>query len=431
MKFPRRGRRVLAAFSMTVAAAIALAGCSSGTPATTTAPSDPAKVSGAITFSAWWAYANQALIDGFKTKYPNVKVTLNFTAIDSYPTKLQSLASAGNLPDVFAAQGPTLVALSKANQLYDLKGALAQPAYDGSASWKSTFNPTLLSGANAGTDTAGGKTAGIPFNAISVASVYNKTAFEKAGVTPPTDFAGLLSNCQKLHDAGYIPMSLTGKVWGVWWPFLAWDQTMKGEKASSFSVSDPNYIKGFQLVKQMADAHCWDSSQVATDIAGETSLFLQQKTAQFVTVPENFLQSVSEGAKFPLGSYVLPAMDGKTPNRILGGGNANVIAISAKTKNPAAAIAFAKYLTSDAVETKLAKENFTLPSTNVDVSSSSPLMSAYLKAASNGFTDSAEYLPTMTPAGATKFANEIFPALVLGKISPAQAAAETSGIYAK
>ncbi|HEU0207044.1 MAG TPA: extracellular solute-binding protein, partial [Pseudolysinimonas sp.] len=388
-----------------------------------------------ITFQTWWAYANQSLVDGFKAKYPKVNVKLQFVPpAQTYATKLQTEASSNTLPDVFAAQGAPLVALAHAKQLYNLNDALATKPYDETAStWKASFVGSLLDGSNASMapDETNGETYGVPFNAISVAVVYNKDAYAKAGVTPPKDFAGLLSNCKALKAAGYIPMSLTGANWGTWWPSLAMDQTMRGEKVANFSTSDPNYVKAYATVKEMADAGCWSSSQITTDIAAETSLFLQQKTASFVTVPENFLQAVDAGAKFPLGSWQLPGIadNAVSPVHTLGGGNANVIVVNAHSKNLSAAVAFAKYLTSTEVETKLAKEDFTIPSINVNLSTSNPLMATWVKAAKDGFANNASFLPSLTPAGQTKWQTVIVPQLILGQLTPEQAAAATNGLY--
>jgi len=430
----QRTRRPLAA-AIGVATAVALlTGCSGDTPSDgqNDGPliTDPAEVTGDITFATWWAYANQDLIDGFTEMYPNVNVELQFTAVDSYPTKIQAAASSGSLPDVFAAQNVTLFGLQKAGQLYDMQEALGTAPADGSAaSWGDAFVPALLAGANSGMDTSGGEVWGVPFNAISVAAIYNKDAYDKAGVTPPTTFGELLSTCTALRGAGYIPLSLTGKVWSTWWTSLAWDQTMRDDKAADFSIDNPNYIKGFELVKDMADAGCWDESQISTDIDAESSLFLQQRTATFVSVPENFLQTVADGADFTLGTYVVPALGGVTPNHTLGGGNANVIVISADSDNKSAAVAFAKYLTSEAVATRLAGEAFTIPSIQIAAVSSSPLMTAYIDATANGFTDPASNLPANTPEGLLKLQNEILPGLILGTLTPEQAAQASADIW--
>ncbi|MGP4033703.1 ABC transporter substrate-binding protein [Pseudarthrobacter sp. 1C304] len=428
--------RVLRGISAGVAAvciSMLATGCAGGGGSQTSdaLATNPSEISGDITFSTWWAYANQDLIDGFAKQYPNVQVKLSFTAIGDYATKLQADASAGSLPDVFAVQGPSLVELAGADQLYDLNESLKTPAYDGQGVWGETFNQSLMSGANAGTERPENQSWGVPFNAISVASIYNTRIFDKVGVTPPKTFDELLGNCKALSAAGYIPMSLTGTAWMDWWPRLAWDQTLRDEEVANFSVSNPQYIKGLERVKQMADAGCWSKSQIGTDIAAETALFLQERTAQFVSVPENFLQAVANGAQFDLGTYTLPALDGKTPNRVLGGGNANVLAVSAKSENKSAAVAFAKYLTSADVQTKLAETQFTIPSLDIDLSSANPLMKAYVDAANGGFIDSSTYMPAFSTAGNRTFTTEVLPRLIFDDLSPEKAAAATEGLFNK
>jgi raffinose/stachyose/melibiose transport system substrate-binding protein len=415
---------------------LAAAGCSSSESSSPSGggeiTADPSEVSGKLTFSTWWAYANQELVDGFKEQYPDVEVELQFTAIDTYPQKLQAQASAGDLPDVFAAQSATLSALSKAGKLYDLSDALLTEPYDGaSASWGETFDPVLLAGANTDmkAQETDGETFGIPFNAISVAGVYNKDIFTEVGIEPPTSFEELLSNCEALDGAGYIPMSLTGAAWIEWWPRLAWDQTMRDDDVADFSADSPDFVKGFEIVKQMADAGCWDKSQITTDIAGETSLFLQKKTAQFVTVPENFLADIVKDADFDLGSYVLPALDGVEPPHILGGGNANVLVIAKDTDNEAAAVAFAKYLTSEGVQGELAGSQYTIPSINMGLETASPLIQAYTDAAANGFIDASVYLPNFSVPGLKTFNTEVLPQLVLGEITPEEAAQASAGLF--
>lgn len=434
MTFTTAKGRLIAGAAGAAIAALALASCASPNtePVSSGAlETDPALISGDITFSTWWAYADQAIVDQFEEAYPNVNVTLEFTAIDGYPTKLQALASSGDLPDVFAVQGPPLTDLADAGQLYDFTEALDTDAIDFDGTWGDSFVPSLLSGANAqlATVATNGEVYGIPFNAISVASIYNMDIFEEVGVTPPTTFDELLSNCEALSAAGYIPMSLTGTVWAGWWPVLAWDQTMSGSELADFDVSNPEYIRGLEIVSEMADAGCWAESQISTDIAAETSLFLQKQTAQFVSVPENFLASVAEGADFNIGTYVLPALDGSEPNRILGGGGANVIAVSANSDNVSAAVAFAKFLTSAGVQTELASTQYTIPSIDIDLGTGNPLMSAFLEAASNGFVDPSGYMPGFTAEGGTTFNSEILLSLILGKITPAEAAEATRDLF--
>lgn len=436
MKLVSSKRRLTSGLTGAAIAALLLSGCATAvTPTESSAPigseTDPAAISGDITFSTWWSYADQALVDEFEALYPNVNVTLEFTAIDGYPTKLQALAASGDLPDVFSVQGQPMVDLAKGGRLYDLQEELKTDAFDLPGTWGESFVPSLLSGANAAlaSEQTNGEIHGLPFNAISVASIYNQDIFNEVGIVPPTTYDELLANCVALSSAGYIPMSLTGAVWGTWWTVLAWDQTLNGTDKANFDVANPEYVKGLELVEGMAKAGCWADSQITTDIDAETSLFLQKKTAQFISVPENFLAKVAEDASFELGTYVLPALGGAEPNRILGGGAANVLAISNDSKNKAAAVAFAKFITSAGVQGNLASTLFTIPSINLDVSNSNPLMGAFLIAAGNGFVDQSTYLPAMSAEGGTLFNTEIFPKLILGQLTAKQAAEATRDFY--
>lgn len=425
--------RTTAALAALLVGGLLLAGCSVGGEEPVLEAqeleTDPAKISGDIRFMTWWAYADEGVIAAFKEEYPNVNVELDFTPIDSYQQKVQSLASSNDLPDVFGSQ--QILPLAKGGQLLDLNDALDSPAHDIDGNWRETFVPALLAGANQGLDevTENDEIWGVPFNAISVANIYNKDIFAEVGIEPAEDFEGLLDNCRALDEAGYIAMSLTGAVWAGWWPALAWDQTMRDEAVADFSVENEQFIRGLEIVAEMADAGCWDPSQVTTDIAAETALFLQKKTAQFVSVPENFLKSVADGADFELGTSVLPALDGASPSRILGGGNANVIVINAKSANLSAAVAFSKFLTSEGLQRDLASTQYTIPSIDISLESANPLMGAYLDATADGFIDPSGYMPAFSTEGQTTWNMEILPSLLLGKLTPREAAAAAAGLF--
>jgi raffinose/stachyose/melibiose transport system substrate-binding protein len=428
MKFSRRRRTTLAVAAISTASAIVLSACASSEP--TPAPGGNGEISGEITFGTFWAYVDQSVIDGFEELYPEVTVNLEFTAPDGYPTKLQALAASGDLPDVFAGSPPQLAGIAKAGGLFDLTDALATAPLAGDfATWGESFDPVLLDYPNtqiaSGAELEGEVRLAVPLNALSIATVYNQDIFDEVGIEAPETFDDMIDNCVALSEAGYIPMSLTGANWAPWWMQLAWDQTMRDDKAADFTPESEGFLRAYEIVEEMIQAGCWDPSQTSTDIAGETSLFLQGKTAQFTTVPENFLKSVVEGAEFELGSYAIPALAGVEPARTLGGGS-NGIAIAENTDNAEAAIAFVKYLTSPDVQTRFAEEIYTLPSIQIDVSATNPLMEAYIEAASNGFAVRTQYLPLFTTAGQTTWTTEILPRFYLGQITPEEAAAQSA-----
>lgn len=437
----RPQRRLAAGVAMAATASLLLAGCVGGatTPDEGTSDpdegtsdsepiTDPSLIEGEITLTTFFAYIDDELLAGFNEQYPNVDVTLEFVAPAGYSEHILALSSTGDLPDLFTAQGAYLTALAEEGQLWDVSEALTTQNYEGDRVWEETFLPGVVAGVNSNTDAfTGGVPVVFPFSTITVAGLYNTEIFEEVGVQAPETFDELLENCRALDAAGYIPMSLTGQTWISWFPRMAWDQTMRGSDPADFSVEDPNYIRAFELVSQMAEANCWDESQISTDIAGETSLFLQRETAQFVSVPENFLATVLDGADFEVASYALPALDGQEPSRNLGGNTGFVIPETGENKP--AAVALMKYLTSVEVQSSLAGNVFVPPAVDVDFSSSEPIMAAYSEAAAAGFILQTEYMPSLTPDGTTIFDSEVIPRLILGEITPEEAAAATADLF--
>lgn len=60
-----------------------------------------------------------------------------------------------------------------------------------------------------------GKPYGVPYDMSLISNIfYSKSAFEKAGVQPPKDFAELTTACDKLRSAGFEPLANAG---GPFW----------------------------------------------------------------------------------------------------------------------------------------------------------------------------------------------------------------------
>ena len=80
-----------------------------------------------------------------------------------------------------------------------------------------------------------GKRYGIAAGASSTGIVYNKRAFERAGIDKlPTTLDEFYEVCQKLKDAGITPLYLN---YGAQWPLMNW-----GEELVSIMNGDPGYL---------------------------------------------------------------------------------------------------------------------------------------------------------------------------------------------
>jgi len=117
----RTRRAAISAAALTVTAALALTGCTGGTPAASTYDPDE-KVT--LTFT-WWGNDDRAarydsLIEKFNEEYPNITINGTFTDFPSYWEKRQTEAAGGGLPDVWQFSDSYLRQYAEPGLLLDL-----------------------------------------------------------------------------------------------------------------------------------------------------------------------------------------------------------------------------------------------------------------------------------------------------------------------
>ena len=204
LKAPRsRIARTMAGAAVGLAAATALAACSSSTsssaPAATSAsaggsasPSSSSALSQPTTLT-WWAWAPQdkQLVAAFEKAYPNIKVNLvNAGTGTAEYTKLQNAIKAGSgVPDIAQIEYYAL-------PQFALGGSLADLGADGLSSDQSQFSTAVWDSVQ-----VGGKLVGLPQDTGPMALFYNKTVFDKYGLTVPTTWAQFAADATKLHAA--------------------------------------------------------------------------------------------------------------------------------------------------------------------------------------------------------------------------------------
>jgi len=204
LKAPRsRIARTMAGAAVGLAAATALAACSSSTsssaPAASSAPaggSASASSSSALSQPAtltWWAWAPQdkQLVAAFEKAYPNIKVNLvNAGTGTAEYTKLQNAIKAGSgVPDIAQIEYYAL-------PQFALGGSLADLGTDGLSSDQGQFSSAVWDSVQ-----VSGKLVGLPQDTGPMALFYNKTVFDKYGLTVPTTWAQFAADATKLHAA--------------------------------------------------------------------------------------------------------------------------------------------------------------------------------------------------------------------------------------
>lgn len=177
------------------------------TPSNTETPANnetPAESTGGtlVYWSMWEATEPQAqVIQAAVDKYmadTGVTVDLQFKGRTGQREGLEAALAAGQQIDIFD-EDVDRVNGTWGSYLMDLESLVAETGYEQKAS------PALMQIAR---DVAGGTLKSIPYQASVFAFFYNQDLFDQAGITAvPTTWSEFLDVCQKLKDAGIVPIT--------------------------------------------------------------------------------------------------------------------------------------------------------------------------------------------------------------------------------
>jgi ABC-type glycerol-3-phosphate transport system substrate-binding protein len=183
-----------------VAVPAALAGGWTSTGSSATEKSNA--VNGSISVMGIWTGKEQAsfqaVIDGFRKKYPDVKVKYT-SAGDNLPTVLSTAVEGGNPPDLAEVAQPGLI------QGFVQKGAL-KPITFAKPTIVNNFGKSI-----ADVGTVNGKLYGLLFKAANKSTVWYSTAdFKNAGITPPKTWPAFVRAANTIKQSGVTPFSIGG-----------------------------------------------------------------------------------------------------------------------------------------------------------------------------------------------------------------------------
>ena len=208
-------RRHFLAATAAAATVPALAGCGGFS----TAGSDAGGESdgGTLTFTTWGTDSELAgfkkAIDGFQAANPGSTVTLNAVPYEQMFTNIDAQLQAGNPPDVFRVPYYTFGAYAGRDQLLDLSSHLPGGFAD-------RFTPQAWAAVQ-----NSGKPYGVPHHTDTSVILYNKDAFDAAGVksVPTTleeawtwdEFANLAETLRKSLPSSKYPFAYNWQGNGV------------------------------------------------------------------------------------------------------------------------------------------------------------------------------------------------------------------------
>lgn len=266
--------------------------------------------------------------------------------------KLKPRLVSGDAPDLmFPGWGMDHWGLADEGQLMVLDQALDSPSYDGSGTWRTTFDESILK-----LGKSDGKQFVLPYYFSVMGWWYDPGVFAKNGWTVPKTWDELLALCEKIKAAGIAPITYQGQYpdYMVVGMLMPWAYSIGGEEAfKSMQNLEPGAWKSEPVLKaaQMID----ELNKKGYFQNGATGLSHTQSQTEFL---------LGHAAMIPCGTWLYSEMEKVMPKGakmqfmlppvVSGGkGDASAIAIKiepwmvpSKGKNPEAAVSLFKYMTS-------------------------------------------------------------------------------------
>jgi len=345
----RRGIAATALMASLALAATACGGSDSGD-----------KADGPVTIT-WWDTSNatneaptyQALVKQFEAANKDVKVKYVNVPFDQAQNKFDTAAGATGAPDVLRSEVGWTPAFAKKGYFLPLDGteALADQA---------KFQSNLITQAQ-----YDGKTYGVPLVTDTLALVYNKALFTKAGVEAPKTW-------DDLKTAAATIKSKTG-VDGYWGSTQAYyaQSFLYGEgtdtvdaAAKKITVDSPAAKKAYGTWQGLFSGKGLHKADTTADAyAHIQDAFVNGKVAAIVQGPweiTNFYKGSAFKDKANLGIATVPAGSTGKAGAPTGGHNLSVYAGS-NSAHQKAALKFVNFMTSAKSQSQIALKNSTLP----------------------------------------------------------------------
>ncbi|MEE1766250.1 extracellular solute-binding protein [Streptomyces sp. SP18BB07] len=310
----------------------------------------------------WWDTSNatneaptyKALVKEFEAANKDIKVKYVNVPFDQAQNKFDTAAGATGAPDILRSEVGWTPAFAKKGFFLPLDGTEALKDED-------KFQPSLIKQAQ-----YDGKTYGVPFVTDTLALVYNKELFEKAGI------AEAPKSWDDLKKAAATIKKKTG-VDGYWGSTQAYyaQSFLYGEgtdtvdvAAKKITVNSAEAKKAYGTWLDLFDGKGLHKADTTADAyAHIQDAFVNGKVASIVQGPweiTNFYKGTAFKDKANLGIATVPAGSSGKAGAPTGGHNLSVYAGSDKAHQEAS-LKFINFMTSAKSQETIALKNSTLP----------------------------------------------------------------------
>ncbi|MGI5172207.1 extracellular solute-binding protein [Treponema sp. OMZ 840] len=320
-------------------------------------------------------------------------VTIEFKNHESdYRTWLTTQFTAGQGPDVYSGILYEMSSDYEAGYLYNFKDLYEKESpYDPGRPWKATLPDSILERMYV-TPT---DVPGYPSSTAVVRIFYNKTLFDAAGAKVPATWEEFIDSCKKLKASGTIPFAFPNASkndlsW-LWFNnsvcsqlnsailskadvtgngFVELAEIAKAFDEGILDFTAPQIKEAFVLMKDFSQY--WSSDYNGLEQKSAVEMFIRGEAAMVQALSTSLTSiSANVGNSFEYGVMPIPVITSATSSYAMGksvilGGQPDIIygvnkALEKDPERLKAAIDFAQYMSSSAVQVRYAEELNRIP----------------------------------------------------------------------
>jgi len=280
--------------------------------------------------------AMDRLIAAFEKKYPNIRVIEVTVEHEAYKTKIKSLITTKQTPDLFSYwAGARTQFLVDAGTLYPVDGLWMRESLD------KVFPKSIIDAAVV----YSGHHYMVPLGLHMVGFIYNKKVFEKYGLKEPKTWKEFLEVCEILKSNGVYPLVTGAKFrWPLQFFFdylilrTAGPEFREALQAGKASYTDPRVVHAMELWKELLDKgyfmpgfSAWDWDEALRYLVnGQAAMYLMGDWA--ISTLKQDLKAVP-GVDYDW--FEFPAINPYVPKTMLGPIDGFIISAKAPNKKAA------------------------------------------------------------------------------------------------
>lgn len=328
-----------------VAAAALLAGCTGGgAPAPNSDSAEGnGEIAGDITFQTWSLKNDrftpyfEKIISDFEAEYPDVKVNWIDQPGDGYEDKILQQANSDELPDVVNLPPEFAYKLAQVDQLVDLEAADASKLDEYVEGATEAYKYPGIDGHY-----------GYAWYLGTDLNWFNMKLLEEAGIDTanlPEDLDSLFEMADKVAEATNGDVKMISEVPRTGTLSAAGVEIFKD---GEFVFNTPEAVKVVERYKHAYEAGAMPPEALNADYLGNSALYKQGKTA-WTTGSAGLASEIEKEAPSLLDVTVATPRIGNPPLFIQG------ISVSKASKAPAAALAFAQFVTNNENQVEFVK----------------------------------------------------------------------------